>query len=91
MVVTLGQHLTSLPSHITGARFISPTQFTLTLQGVAFRGTAPATTVAASGLVQSATVAPQGADLVLTVQLRSPATHDEIAVGGGNEFQITFS
>jgi hypothetical protein len=91
LVVTLDQHLTALDSHLTGARFLSPTRFTITLVGLPVRGNGPVTTTAASGLVREVTVALDGSDVVLTADLRSPASQDQVAVGGGNEFQIAFS
>ena len=83
----------SLPQRLSDSRLISPTRFQLVVQGLTVPPSAATLDAipASSSSIRSVAVAPSSAGVVLTVNLSKPFSHYQIAVGEGDELEVTFS
>jgi hypothetical protein len=88
-VLSIQAHVPDLASRAVNGVLTSPTVFDMDLLGI--QPTAGADVTSASGQIQEVVVsaAPQGAHV--HVLLRAPASHFQVAVGGGSQVEVTFS
>ena len=93
VIFIIGNKVPSLPQRLSDSRLISPTQFQLVVQGVTVPPSAATLNAipASSSSIRSVAVAPSSAGVVLTVNLAKPFSHYQIAVGQGDELEVTFS
>ncbi|HUC37836.1 MAG TPA: hypothetical protein VMR97_12035 [Acidimicrobiales bacterium] len=91
MLLTIESHVSDLSSRISDAHFVSSTEFVFSISGVTLPPGGGSTTTSPSGDVSAVAVTAASASTSVTITLRTPESHDQIAVGAGDGIQVTFS